>query len=345
MRPSRRAFAAAGLGLVGLGGAAAFWWLQPFSGPDAPVRIEIRADPIGALGPPDSPQTRFGQLEFRSGLVLTSAAAGFGGLSGLWRQPDGGRDLVAISDRGHWLTARIERSAGRLSGLSAATLGPILDEAGRPIRTTRGYDAEALAMGGSDAYVAVEREHAIRRFAWGAEGVVARGHAMPVPPALRELPANAGIEALAFAPAGHALAGSLVAIAERARRGADSPTVGWVLRHPAPFQFDVVRRDGFDITDAAFLPGGELLLLERFFSPFSGVRCRIRRVGRDAIQPGALLDGPLLLDLDGRDGIDNMEGLCLHRDEADGATVLTLLSDDNFSPFQRTLLLEFTLLD
>ena len=37
-----------------------------------------------------------------------------------------------------------------------------------------------------------------------------------------------------------------------------------------------------------------------------------------------------------------MEGLSVHRDGS-GALVLTLISDDNFSPLQRTLLLQFTL--
>jgi hypothetical protein len=37
-----------------------------------------------------------------------------------------------------------------------------------------------------------------------------------------------------------------------------------------------------------------------------------------------------------------MEGLAVHRDGA-GALVLTLISDDNFSVLQRTLLLQFTL--
>ena len=40
--------------------------------------------------------------------------------------------------------------------------------------------------------------------------------------------------------------------------------------------------------------------------------------------------------------IDNMEGLSVHR-APDGALVLTLISDDNFSPLQRTVLLQFTL--
>jgi hypothetical protein len=42
--------------------------------------------------------------------------------------------------------------------------------------------------------------------------------------------------------------------------------------------------------------------------------------------------------------IDNMEGLSVHR-SASGETVLTLVSDDNFSIIQRTILLQFTLLD
>jgi hypothetical protein len=39
-----------------------------------------------------------------------------------------------------------------------------------------------------------------------------------------------------------------------------------------------------------------------------------------------------------------MEGLSVHR-TANGQTVLTLVSDDNFSPIQRTILLQFTLAD
>ena len=45
--------------------------------------------------------------------------------------------------------------------------------------------------------------------------------------------------------------------------------------------------------------------------------------------------------------IDNLEGLSAHRGAggAGGATVLTLVSDDNFSFIQRTLLLQFALIE
>ena len=89
-------------------------------------------------------------------------------------------------------------------------------------------------------------------------------------------------------------------------------------------------------------PGGRLMVLERRFSWQRGVAMRIRSVPLTAIQPGALVDGEELIVADMNFNIDNMEGLSVHRD-ADGALVLTLISDDNFSPLQRTLLLQFTM--
>jgi hypothetical protein len=44
------------------------------------------------------------------------------------------------------------------------------------------------------------------------------------------------------------------------------------------------------------------------------------------------------------EGDHNLEGLDAHIG-ADGTTVLTMVSDDNFSIIQRTLLLQFTLVD
>ena len=98
----------------------------------------------------------------------------------------------------------------------------------------------------------------------------------------------------------------------------------------------------FDISDAALLPDGDLLLLERKFSWTGGLFIRLRHVALSAVRPDALVDGQVLLEVDLGYEIDNMEGLSVHRG-ASGETVLTLMSDDNFSIIQRTLLLQFTL--
>jgi hypothetical protein len=55
-----------------------------------------------------------------------------------------------------------------------------------------------------------------------------------------------------------------------------------------------------------------------------------------------VVDGPSIFDADLGQEVDNMEGIDAHVTD-DGDTVLTMVSDDNFSLLQRTLLLQFTL--
>ena len=89
---------------------------------------------------------------------------------------------------------------------------------------------------------------------------------------------------------------------------------------------------------------GNLLILERKFSWLGGIGIRIRRIRLDTIAPGALVDGPAIFNADLGQEIDNMEGIDAHV-TPEGDTVLTMVSDDNFSLIQRTLLLQFTLVE
>jgi hypothetical protein len=118
--------------------------------------------------------------------------------------------------------------------------------------------------------------------------------------------------------------------------------MSFLLGGPHPGEFSVKRIGDFDVTDCAVTPNGDLLVLERSFSRFKGVGMRIRRVPLTSIVPGATVDGPALFEADMNYQIDNMEGLAVHRG-AGGELVLTLISDDNFSIIQRTILLQFTL--
>ncbi|MGO8646623.1 esterase-like activity of phytase family protein, partial [Rhizobium ruizarguesonis] len=73
--------------------------------------------------------------------------------------------------------------------------------------------------------------------------------------------------------------------------------------------FSVERDGSFDITDGAFLPSGDLLLLERRFNMAEGIGMRLRRIKGTDIRPGAIVDGELLLEGNFNPQIDNMEGL------------------------------------
>ncbi|UGX94186.1 hypothetical protein G6321_00053045 [Bradyrhizobium barranii subsp. barranii] len=77
---------------------------------------------------------------------------------------------------------------------------------------------------------------------------------------------------------------------------------------------------------------------------FTGINIRIRSIPLKSIAPNALVDGPALFTADLGHEVDNMEGIDAHV-TPDGETVLTLVSDDNFSMLQRTLLLQFTLVE
>jgi hypothetical protein len=307
-----------------------------------PVPVTVHARPLEAFDLRDRTRRRFGQLDFRSGLVLTSSFSGFGGLSAFRIDPKG-ETFVAMSDKGDWFTGRLVYSGKALVGLSDVQSAPMLGADGLPIATKKVFDTESLAVDGPTLYVGIERAHRIMRFDFRNGGVTARGEEVASPPAVRRLPFNKGLEGLVFVPKGLPLEGTLIALSERGL-DASGNLQGFLIGGARPGQFSIRRTDNFDISDAALLPSGELLVLERKFSLFTGVGIRIRKIPLRTIAPGAVVDGPSIFDADLGHEIDNMEGLDVHRTEA-GETVLTMISDDNFSLLQRTLLLQFTLVE
>jgi len=306
----------------------------------APVKIDVRADPITSFERSDPTRTRFGKLEFRGGLELTSSYRAFGGLSAL-RLSGGGERFLAISDKGRWFRGRILYDDGRPAGLADVEAAPALGPDGRPLSARGWYDTESIAEDGGTLYVGIERVNQIVRFDYGKDGLLARGVSIAVPPEVKRLPYNKGLEALVFVPAGLPLAGTLLALSERGLDAKGNLT-GFLIGGASPGLFSIKRIDEFDISDAALLPEGDLLVLERRFTWLTGIAMRIRRIALAGIRPGALVDGPILIEANMGHQIDNMEGLAVHRGAA-GETVLTLISDDNFSPLQRTVLLQFTL--
>lgn len=304
-----------------------------------PEPIAIGAIPITTFAASTPDRRRFGRLEFRGGLQLRSSHQAFGGFSGLARSPDG--RLTAVSDKGYWLSATVAEAGGRIIGLDHAVIGALYAPTGRPLAATRSYDTEGLTVTGHTAYVSVERTHEVLRFDWGIEGPRGPAKGVPLPREVKALGRNRGLEAIGVAPRGSPVAGALVAIAEEPPR-AGGPD-GFILTGPRRGTFSVVRHDGFAVTDMAFLPDGDLVLLERRYLPPFSLAMRLRLVDGAALRPGATVDGEILLTADLGSEIDNMEGLAAHRNAA-GETILTLISDDNFSMFQRTVLLQFALL-
>jgi hypothetical protein len=304
------------------------------------VNFEIDTSPVESFDLRDPQRRNFGALVFRGGIELTSHQSGFGGLSSI-RLFDGGTRFVIASDRGRWLRGHIVYDRIRPAKITDAEMAPMLAEDGRPLALKGWFDTESLADDGGVFYVGIERVNQIVRFDYGKDGFAARAEPIKFPPEIKKLPFNKGLEAMTFVPRNLPLGGTLIAISERGLDDAGNIR-GFLIGGPAPGLFGVARIGDFDVTDAAVTPNGDLLILERSFSLWHGAGMRIRRVPLKQVKPGAVIRGETLFEADRNYMIDNMEGLAVHRAE-NGDVVLTLISDDNFNPLQRALLLQFTL--
>lgn len=293
-----------------------------------------------------SEETNFGALRFIGGVAL-SGDSEFGGFSGLIVTEDGS-GLLAVSDVGHWLSAEIAREDGRISGLTNSVTGPIRNANGEVMNKGRKWyaDAEGLAWSDGQVIISFERQRGkVRSADVVKQGFLAPANILSESTPLNSIKGNRGIEAIAVPPDGTAFEGSLIAIGERILSGGNHS--GWVLSGDKSRRFKIRRRGDFDITDADFLPNGDLLILERRFSLSQGSAVRLRRISAADFTPerlstGMILDGLDLMTADLTHQIDNMEGMAV-RVDPDGTPIILLISDDNLNFFQRTLLLEFAL--
>jgi len=305
--------------------------------PNQAVAITISATPISAFQPDNPSQLHFGSLEFRGGLVLTSKYKSFGGISAMRVRSDG-ENFLALSDRASWFLGRVVYANNRPVGIADASAAPVLDGGGKPAPQ---WDTESIAEDGNTLYVGLERINSIFGYDFDWKGFPANARSVFVPPELKDLPFNQGLEGMVFVPKKYNLAGTLIGFSEKGLTEAGN-LKAFLIGGPAPGMFAVKRTDGYDISDAAMLPDGDILILERQYSLQRGVAMRIRRIRLEDIKPGALVDGSTVVDADAHCQIDNMEAISVHTSRS-GEILLTLMSDDNFSPIQRTLLLQFVL--
>ncbi|WP_394801922.1 esterase-like activity of phytase family protein [Rhizobium halophilum] len=309
---------------------------QPVA-PSTPL-VPVKADLI-EIFEPGPPRTSFGRLEFLGGIEYSASDSRLGGVSAI-RFRQSGREFIAVLDTGDWMTGAILRnSKGRLAGLSDLSIVPMLDESGSPAAKAE-MDAEGLAVRPGQLIVSYERQHRVAVYP-DPGFLTASPQAVNMVIPRQELRSNGGIETLAVSPAGTPLGGNIIAVAEKSI-DSDGHLFAAVLDGPLKGIFKVAKDEPWAVTDGAFLPDGDLLLLERRFSFTGGVGMRIRRIVGDTIRPGALVDGEILMEAGMGAEIDNMEGLDVI-EGPNGETHVIIVSDDNRSFLQRNLMLEFRL--
>jgi hypothetical protein len=217
----------------------------------------------------------------------------------------------------------------------------MVDETGASVSHKWLVDAEGLDVKDGVATVGFERNHRIAQFRVDPDNMGPAFKTLPYLVPENELRQNKGFETVVRAhPYGQHAAG-LVIVSERSidKQG---NVFAAIIEGPNKGVFKVKREGNFDITDGSFLPDGDLLLLERSFTMADGVKMRVRRIYGETVAKGELADGPVLFEADMGYQIDNMECLEVWQ-RADGATMVSLMSDDNHSLLQRNLYLEFIL--
>jgi hypothetical protein len=270
--------------------------------------------------------TTIGPFRLVSAAALASPEKSFGGLSGLAALADG--RLLAITDAGDWVMMR--------PGAATAEMGSISMPGGDPGAIKADRDAEAIAFTpDGHTLISLEQQHRTLRFA---------GHGPPLNSAGEPLyrtdtmawPPNGGGESLAVLGDG-----SLVWIAE------NSPTKDGALAALLVVPGGRTRRiligavSGFSPTDAAVLDDTHLLVLHRRYTGLETAAAISLVDLAPVLAGGSAAPGRVLArwERGGAWPVDNMEGIAIVR-RAGKLPMLYLVSDDNFSAAQRTLLLQ-----
>ncbi|WP_448582874.1 esterase-like activity of phytase family protein [Thermaurantiacus sp.] len=298
------------------------------------IAIATHAVPLDRREPE---RTDLGRLRYLGGLSLTSKDKAFGGLSGLLFEHACGR-LLAVNDVGSWLILEPEEQGDRLVGVRTAIVAPILDPSGKPPPRKYFADAEAVMRDPAtgDTLVWFELDHRAQRYrgvsACKPASLAMAAHAVERPQAIQRWRSNKGVEAAA--PDGQAI----LLLAEGQPEGAEHIAAvriaGGTVTH-----FRYPAAEGFLATSLAELAPGLHVLLQRSRSPTGGFYARLSllRVAAEGTTERfevARLAPPLV--------VDNMEGIAVRREGS--RTFLYIVSDNNFLPTQRTLLMKFELL-
>jgi hypothetical protein len=276
------------------------------------------------------PVTRFGPLEVLEAWQLASPHDGFGGVSAMALMGD--RRFLLLSDAGMVMRFHLSPQ-GQPSDIAIVPLGAMQ-------RRKTASDVESLWRDpvSGRVWVGFEGSNRIARFA--ADGLAIEAQARPID--MRRWRSNGGAEAMVRLADGRWLI-----LAEKARTRrlgtaallfAGDPTEPAT---PPPLRFGYRDWGMGSLTDATMLPDGRVLLLHRDVDPWRwftttvaiGEPASIRAQQPWTARPLAAIGWPNLS--------ENFEAMTV-APHPRGVSIW-LASDDNFSPWQRTLLLHLLL--
>jgi hypothetical protein len=311
----------AGLSIVAISGTRTIY---PADSQDIALK-PLQLDPVHP-GP-----RRVGELVFIAAWELDSDNEDFGGISALAALEDG--RFVGLSDAG----TLIGFGLTSINRIDRPFIAPLPDSQG-PAASYKDRDSEGIAYDPQSGqfWISYEQNHAIRRFSRS----VARMTGISRLQEMQPWPNNRGAECLVRLADGRFIAiseslddagrhGALLFSSDPVEKGTD--VARFVYRPPADFR----------VTDCVQLPDGRLIVLNRRVGLPNGFAAELAMLDPAMIAKGETAQGKVIATLAWPLLVDNMEGIAVTRDGKD--TLVWLISDNNFSIFQRTLLMKFRL--
>ncbi|RKQ72042.1 hypothetical protein DES40_1379 [Litorimonas taeanensis] len=288
--------------------------------------LDITATPVALGDEAEIKATLPHNVKFLNGWHLTAPDSRFGGLSGIDRLPNG--DLMAVSDQGTIFVIGLTDNAP--NGRGAMT--PLLDHRGQQVGRKMDSDSEGLVYHDGLVFISFERDHRVLAYDFFGCKSAARGIKIldfPRKISGKKIPNNSGAEALDISTDGHLISGfefelegkaPIVTIALSALANTDKLPKNSISFKPVDEPYSLVGLS----KSAALL---------RTYDPKTGNRNIIQV---DKGQTEFTLQPPL--------AVDNFEGIT-EVTTPEGQRLIYIISDDNFSGRQRTLLHVFEITD
>lgn len=280
----------------------------------------------------DSALHGYGPLRLYNLWQLSSDNRHFGGISSMFATDDG--RLTALSDTGEYFEFGIAQYE------VPDTIAALPRRQAEQFVPNWRWDSESLARDPASGriWVGFERLQRICRYSRNFERI----ERCVEPREMRDWQENGSIESLVrFSD------GRFMAIAEKTDRtdgmhevllwAADPTEPGT----PAPLHLRYAPPAGYLPSDALWLGGDRLLVMNRRLTIYSGFTARLVTVKLPRLVAGAVLRGTTVADFGWPNPTDNLEAMALGNDEK--GPVLWIASDDNHLFLQRTLLFKFAL--
>lgn len=285
-----------------------------------------------ALDETDPDRTKVGALTFLNAWELRSDNSDFGGISAL--TVIGRNRFLAASDAGTLIGFTLSQSYQMEDSFIAALPGAYGENA-----NYRDFDSEGMAYDPTSGHIWIsyEARHAVRRLSPSLGRIDGTKRLTFT----KGWSANGGVEAIARLSDGR-----FVLLSEKHKRPDGSNSAYLYSGDPieagsqaTPFGYRAPK--GYRPTDATTLPDGRLLILNRRIGLPDGFSAKLAMLDPADIEADKAIAANVIATLASPLLVDNMEGLAIT--EEDGRIIVWMISDDNFTALQRTILMKFAL--